>query len=245
MAWGRFRLVSVFDFLGVAALAVGLASFAGPAHATTVLSENFDSLPSNWVIVNNSIPVGPTAWFQGNAGAIQGQQGGASSYAAANFLNASVTGGNVSDWYITPVVPLGNGDVLTFFTISAGDGFADRLQVRLSSNGASTDVGTTDTSVGDFTDLLLDINPALDPNAYPTAWTQYSVTLSGLAGSTAGRLAFRYFVTDTNSNGNYIGLDTVSLSSAAQTPIPATLPLLASGLGVVGLLGWRRKRIPG
>ena len=27
-----------------------------------------------------------------------------------------------------------------------------------------------------------------------------------------------------------------------QTPIPATLPLFATGLGGLGLLGWRRKR---
>ena len=27
-----------------------------------------------------------------------------------------------------------------------------------------------------------------------------------------------------------------------ETPLPATLPLFATGLGVLGLLGWRRKR---
>jgi hypothetical protein len=30
--------------------------------------------------------------------------------------------------------------------------------------------------------------------------------------------------------------------SAVATPIPTTLPLLATGLGLIGLLGWRRKR---
>jgi hypothetical protein len=36
---------------------------------------------------------------------------------------------------------------------------------------------------------------------------------------------------------------TVTLvSSVAPTPLPATLPLFASGLGALGLLGWRRKR---
>jgi hypothetical protein len=33
-----------------------------------------------------------------------------------------------------------------------------------------------------------------------------------------------------------------TLTSASITPIPATLPLLAAGLGGIGLLGWRRKR---
>jgi hypothetical protein len=31
-------------------------------------------------------------------------------------------------------------------------------------------------------------------------------------------------------------------SDAAATPLPATLPLLATGLGALGLLGWRRKK---
>jgi hypothetical protein len=30
--------------------------------------------------------------------------------------------------------------------------------------------------------------------------------------------------------------------SVSETPLPAALPLFATGLGVVGLLGWRRKR---
>ena len=31
-------------------------------------------------------------------------------------------------------------------------------------------------------------------------------------------------------------------STAAETPLPAALPLFATGLGALGLLGWRRKR---
>jgi hypothetical protein len=34
-------------------------------------------------------------------------------------------------------------------------------------------------------------------------------------------------------------IDTVSVD---PTPLPATLPLFATGLGALGLLGWRRKR---
>jgi len=30
--------------------------------------------------------------------------------------------------------------------------------------------------------------------------------------------------------------------SAGATPLPATLPLFASGIGGLGLLGWRRKK---
>lgn len=31
-------------------------------------------------------------------------------------------------------------------------------------------------------------------------------------------------------------------SSASATPLPGTLPLFVSGLGALGLMGWRRKR---
>ena len=30
--------------------------------------------------------------------------------------------------------------------------------------------------------------------------------------------------------------------SGAEVPIPAALPLFATGVGALGLLGWRRKR---
>ena len=32
-------------------------------------------------------------------------------------------------------------------------------------------------------------------------------------------------------------------STRAETPLPAALPLFATGLGALGLLGWRRKRL--
>jgi hypothetical protein len=38
------------------------------------------------------------------------------------------------------------------------------------------------------------------------------------------------------------GLTTESPTSVTTTPLPAALPLFASGLGALGLLGWRRKR---
>ena len=42
---------------------------------------------------------------------------------------------------------------------------------------------------------------------------------------------------------NDIGLDNVSVSGAAPAvPLPAALPLFATGLAGLGLLGWRRKK---
>jgi hypothetical protein len=36
--------------------------------------------------------------------------------------------------------------------------------------------------------------------------------------------------------------DNLDLTPVGGTPLPATLPLFATGLGALGLLGWRRKR---
>jgi len=137
------------------------------------------------------------------------------------------------------VLTLNNGDTISFYTrTEEAAPYADQLELRLSLSGASTDVGTTDTSVGDFTLLLLTINPLLNVPGYPETWTQVTAGLSGLGGPTSGRFAFRYFVPDTLTNGDYIGIDTVSIESPAAVPEPATLLLL--GAGIISLAGFRR-----
>jgi hypothetical protein len=44
------------------------------------------------------------------------------------------------------------------------------------------------------------------------------------------------------NSGTIWFLDDVSLTPTLATPVPAALPLFATGLGALGLLGWRRKR---
>jgi hypothetical protein len=125
-------------------------------------------------------------------------------------------------------VTLQNGAFLSFATRTVDvPQFPDRLQVRMSTNGASTDVGTSALDVGDFTTLMLDINPTLTTTGYPNVWTHYMVTVSGLGSPTTGRLAFRYFVPGGGPhgvNGDYIGIDTVTVSCTAPTPTPPPTP---------------------
>jgi len=201
-----------------------------------LLNEGFDTVvPAGWVATNNSDPIGSEGWFQGNAGVFSAQAGPANSYAAANFNSADI-GGNISNWLLTPTVVLGNGEVFSFYTrTERGLPFPDRLEVRLSTNGASTDVGATDSSVGDFTTLLLTINPTLAVGGYPEDWTQFSITLSGLGAGATGRFAFRYFVDDTDANADYIGIDTVQLVSE-----PSTLASMLLACSLLGLRLWRR-----
>ena len=44
---------------------------------------------------------------------------------------------------------------------------------------------------------------------------------------------------DTNGYHGYYVMDDITYT---VTPLPAALPLFATGLGALGLLGWRRKR---
>ncbi len=201
-------------------LAVGSGLSATAAQAQLQINEDFATVPpAGWVIINHSQPLGATDWFQGNDGVFPAQSGASTSYAAADYNNTTGTG-IISDWLLTPPVNLANGTTLSFYTRAVDPipptPYPDRMQVRLSTNGGSTNVGTSATDRGDFTTVLLDINPDFVPGEYPLVWTQFSVTLNGLpAGNTVGRIAFRYFATNggpDGANSDYIGVDTVTLN---------------------------------
>jgi subtilisin-like proprotein convertase family protein len=200
-----------------------LSQAGGVPVPTNVFSETFNTaipLPAGWASQNLSAPVGLTGWFQGNTAVFSGNTG--TGYIGANFNNT--TGANtISNWLFTPNTTLKNGDRFSFYTRTASGAFPDRLQVRMSTNGASVNAGTSNTSVGDFSTMLLDINPTYTNTGYPTAWTQYTVTLSGLPiAGVSGRIAFRYFVENGGpggANSDYIGIDDVVYTTFNPAPV--------------------------
>lgn len=222
---------------------LSLAAFPTATQAQ-ILSEDFNTvLPAGWTNTNNSTTQGtnPT-WFQGNPGVFNAHQGATNAYAAANF-NATTGNNTISLWMITPSFTVSNGDSLSFFTRTVTTpSFADRLQVRFNPLN-TTNVGATDTSVGDFTTLMVTVNPTLTLAGYPNDWTNFAAAFTGLAGPTTGRLAFRYFVTSggpSGANSDYIGVDTLRITASSSAPEPGTLALLA--LGSVAVLAVRKRR---
>jgi hypothetical protein len=209
-----------------ATVAAGTILPTGANVLTSGWSEGFDDitlLPGlGWALINNSQPLGTSGWFQGNSAVFPAHSGAPTSYIGANFNNTSGVG-TISNWLLTPETVFNNGDSFSFWTRvpTGGGAFPDRIEVRWSGNGGSTDVGATATSVGDFDTLLLSINPDLTSTGYPEVWTQYTVNISGLSGPTSGRLGFRYFVTNggpSGANSNYIGIDTFEYVSTVVPP---------------------------
>ncbi len=191
----------------------------------TSLTEGFDNVvPADWVTINHSAGSAnglTLTWFQGDPRQFTAFSGSDNSYAAANYQSAGKPGA-INNWLITPELNLTSGGAITFYTRTiSGSLHPDRLQVRLSRNGASKNVGQGANEVGDFTEVLLTINQSLDTGGYPdTGWTQYTVSVP--AGASSGRVAFRYYVTNggsTGINSNYIGIDNFSYESV----LPVTL----------------------
>jgi len=206
--------------------------------AVCSFSEGFTDITTlfaaGWVQTNNSQPgPGLSGWFQGDSGSFPAQSPSpvasptplTAAYIAADFNNGTGVS-TLSNWLISPPLQLSNGAQFTFWTrTEIPVQYADRLQIRMSTNGVSSNVGATATDVGDFTALLLDINPTYLTSGlgtYPMVWTQFTAIVSGLGAPVNGRLAFRYYVENGGPFGtrsNYIGIDTVSyICNPANTP---------------------------
>lgn len=210
-----------------------LLIFASSVDAQSVL-EGFDNVPvifqSGWEQKNRSSPQGPGTWKQDYGNFTHNNQteppsGGDSSAIVCSYESTDPNGtGTISNWLFSPVLNMNPGDTVWFYTISyRNDIYADRMEVRMSTNGTSTEVGSTSTSVGDFDSLLLSINPDLENgNAYPIVWKKYGLPVPVTSANVSGRIAFRYYVTDgggEGQNSSVIGIDDFFYASVSDVGV--------------------------
>lgn len=195
------------------------AAGAWKVPAYTAVTVNTPTIPAN--------PFGTTVIANGSSSPIpDGQAGGANSFAVVGKLSTSITtaaGTTLSNWLLTPSFTLENGNVVSFYTRNGtassltNAAKADRLEFRMSTNGAfSTEPSLGNTDVGDYTNVLVQVNPTQTLSGYPTSWTKYSYTITGFSGPTECKFAFRYFVTNGGANGtksDIIGIDTFSVDT--------------------------------
>jgi len=224
-------MLTRFSSQRLCALAV-LASLAGAVNAQSFF-EGFEvpftagvaPIPANWTSVNNSVGgpgTNPNWQVRGNTTVFPAF--GGTQYAFANFNSA--TGANdISNYLISPLVTFNNGDTISFYTRGpSASNYPDRLELVLNTTGS--------TLPADFTTVLLTVNPTLALGGYPNAWTQFTATVSGLAGPTAGRFAFHYNPTNggpAGLNSDYIGVDDVAYTAVGSAQ--ATNTTLGTGCG--------------
>ena len=196
--------------------------------------EEFDSMQRvvdmGWKAVNLSNPIGGDSWQQGSYVADNVKGGPFYSHIAARSYKASAnelafapyTCGSglsfINCWLITPQLSMKNGDKISFWTTTSDPvTYPDRMQVWLNPNNDGTNVGRSNAETGDFTVKLLDLNPTLSssayPAGYPSTWTKFELTISGLPNGTIPqkhRVGFRYYVKNGGPSGsvsNEIGID--------------------------------------
>jgi|GEM_PF-1153061 len=205
----------------------GVLAFVGAAKAQAY-QESFEDFANlgDWYVQNNSDSIVSATYTI--PWSFTNQTTPFAAYHGTNFMVVSYESSNsnvpatLSNWLVTPQRTFNNGDEFKFYTRTNTGNFADRLEVRLGA-GALPSPGTGSASVGDYSTLLLTINPTLTTTGYPTTWTEYTITISGLSGPTVGRIAFRYYVTNggpAGGNSEGIGLDyiTYTPNPSASTP---------------------------
>lgn len=207
----------------------------------------FSPAANGWNVQNLSAAANPTInWFQGNINNFASYDGGINDFFATDFLvsNSFSSAVTLSNWLITPTLTIVDGSVIKFATRTYNNPTThpDRLEVYLSTAGAGTNVGSSPTSLGTFSTLLVSVNPSLTSTGYPGAWAIYSATISGVPSALTGRIGFRYYVTNGGpsspaNNSDYIGLDAVKYTGPCSISLPSFTTCAGTSATLTALVG--------
>jgi hypothetical protein len=231
MANGHSRGVSLTVFV---AAAVGFAALTAPAQANLLTNGSFEN----------------TTNFNGCANSFGMCNDNTMSLAVGSTAMPGWTVQTGSVAWIGPNNPFG-------LTAAAGSYFLDLTDYRdavpygaVASVAVATQAGVSytltfelgsDPTYGVQDGLTVAVNNATAQSQQFTSTNTGQHNLWQLETFTFVATGASTIITLTGTTGDkYIGLDDVALN--ITTPLPAALPLFATGLGGLGLLGWRRKR---
>jgi hypothetical protein len=148
-------------------------------------------------------------------------------YIETDETTGNLSSGNIIDWSLTLAAP--NLNTGTPYTID----FATAEQTTIASGVvASATQLIFDFSVFSNSIFLQGAGEPANPGGRGNFWL-----LSGTDGEDFGfGISSTYAQSVTGQTGRVV------FASVAATPLPSALPLFATGLGALSLLGWRRKR---
>lgn len=239
--WGvKMKLL----LLSAAVGALAYAALSNGVHAATIYTEDFNAAGFNGgTSVGSGDPVGivtdRTGWAAPNT-----------TFTTINSFDGWTFSG--STYYVTNGA--GNGAVY----LNETNGVALHLQnlataqpynVSFTYWGDNRPISYTGSQSASTYDLYVWLNGVVidtitDYDREPGTSAGNLVTLLGLFADGSGNFNLQ-FTQGTNREASPI-LDDVTISdnisNQGVTPIPAALPLFATGLGGLGLLSWRRKR---
>jgi hypothetical protein len=212
------------------------AATATTAPAGIECVEHFEDVVAlvqrGWLLRNNSNPIGPTRWFQGDPDNFPAWSGEPDGYVSADADSASGDFPVLSNWLVTPEIVFGpnafSARSLGFYA-RALPGGVNRIVVRLCVEGPGTACdapGPESGDLGGFQTVLADINPDQTEQGFPLDWTGYDLApADGLPVIGRGRIAFHYYAfwQPDVPLGSVIGIDEVAMAGATACPFTDTV----------------------
>ena len=237
-------------FLGIIA-GLSLSSLASPAFCAPFTNGDFETptVPSASFTLFSTASTSITAWTVvgatgGNVAIVSGafQQ----SDAGVNFIFPAQSG---SQWLdLTGVSNTLNEGVSQSFDTIAGHQYSVSFYIGNVSDPTGI-FGTTSSVIVRANGSTIDTatNSSSNPNVSCGQGTCQTLlyqlfTTTFVASSASTALAFLNNDPSTDTSNALDNITVTDLGPVSTVPLPAALPLFATGLGALGLLGWRKKR---
>ena len=200
-------------------------TFAPPIEDHSSFTETFDTtnaaLARGWRFFNKSVPLGSSVWQDGGDSTAfftaYKNNGINAGFIGTNNLSTSAGKGIISQWLVSPLVFMQNGDKIVFYTralklpgyihdnaIDTTD-FGNRLQLFVNTQNDSAALVGEGESTGSFTEVTI---PAIDinPNYYEWHDEPGSYPIDGGPTSTNVTIAQAYPTEWTRFEGKITGL---------------------------------------